>query len=347
MTTASEQGFQYADLDWQNLGFQYLPTNGYVRVDYANGAWGEAQWCTDPYVSLHIAANCLHYGQAIFEGLKAFTRADGTVAMFRPEQNARRMAASAVRLCMEPVPEALFLDACRQAVAGNREFVPPYGTGASMYVRPVMFGTEAMVGINASATYTFLVLVTPVGPYYKNGFKPLQAITIDQYDRAAPQGTGRAKCAGNYAASLLPYYTAKHDGYSIVLFTDPIEHKYVDEFGTSNFLGITPAGEYKTPLSTSILQSVTNDSLQTLAQDLGLTVVREQIPVAGLDQFSEVGACGTAAVITPISAVVTGARTFTFGDPAVAGETLTRLYKELQGIQYGDIADRYGWMLDV
>jgi branched-chain amino acid aminotransferase len=229
----------------------------------------------------------------------------------------------------------------------NTAFVPPYGTGASLYVRPVMFGTEPMVGINASATSSFLVLVTPVGPYYKNGFFPLSAIVCEDYDRAAARGTGRAKCAGNYAASLKPYYEAKHEGYPIVLFTDPIEHRYVDEFGTSNFIGITPAGEYKTPLSTSILQSVTNDSLQTLARDMGLAVVREPIALTALDQFSEVGACGTAAVITPIHQVVSRERTYTFGQPDKAGETLTKLYKELQGIQYGEIADRHGWMVAV
>lgn len=343
--TISQQ--QKVDLDWANLGFQYLPTNGYIRLEYADGAWSEPTVQTDPHISLHIAANCLHYGQAIFEGLKAFTGKDGSVAMFRPELNARRMAESAARLCMAPPPEEMFVDACRRAVALNAAFVPPYGTGASLYVRPVMFGTEAMVGISASETYTFLVLVTPVGPYYKNGFFPLRAIAIEEFDRAAAQGTGRAKCAGNYAASLMPYYTAKHAGYPIVLFTDPVEHKYVDEFGTSNFIGITPAGEYKTPASSSILQSVTNASLQVLATEMGLTVKREQIPVAELAQFSEVGACGTAAVITPIYEVVTRARSFTFGQPDVAGETLTKLYKELQGIQYGEIADRHGWMVAV
>jgi len=335
------------NLDWANLGFQYLPTNGYLRVEYADGAWHEPTVETDPMISLHIAANCLHYGQAIFEGLKAFTRQDGAIAMFRPEMNARRMEESANRMCMAAPPEELFVEACRRAVALNAAYVPPYGTGASLYVRPVLFGTEPMVGISASATYTFLVLVTPVGPYYKHGFTPLSAVVCEDYDRAAARGTGRAKCAGNYAASLKPYYDAKHQGYPIVLFTDPIEHKYVDEFGTSNFIGITPRGEYKTPRSSSILESVTNRSLQVLAEEMGLTVAHEQIPLDSLDQFSEVGACGTAAVITPVHKVVSRARTYVFGSPDQAGETLTKLYKTLQGIQYGEIADRHGWMVDV
>ncbi|MHB9132271.1 MAG: branched-chain amino acid aminotransferase [Armatimonadota bacterium] len=332
------------ELEWNKLGFEYVPTNGFVRVDFAEGAWGPLRVETDPHISLHIAANCLHYGQAVFEGLKAFTTRDGDIGLFRPDMNAQRMAFSADRLCMEAPPEALFIEACKEAVRVNRDFVPPYGTGASLYIRPLLIGTEPMVGINSSHTYTFIVLVTPVGPYYKNGFAPVEAVVIEGYDRAAPNGTGQTKCAGNYAASLKPYYTAKGMGYPIVLFTDPREHKYVDEFGTSNFLGITPQGEYKTADSSSILGSITNDSLQVLARDMGLTVVKEQIALASLGQFSEVGACGTAAVITPIHAVNHGEQRYTFGESDKAGATLTALFQQLQGIQYGEIEDRHGWM---
>lgn len=333
------------ELEWQKLGFEYLPTKGFVRADFTDGAWGPLRVETEPYLPLHIATNCLHYGQSIFEGLKAFTRQDGEIGFFRPKNNAQRMAFSAERLCMEPVPDALFIDACQMAVRANREFVPPYGTGASLYIRPLLIGTEPMIGISRSHTYTFIILVTPVGPYYKNGFSPVEAVVIEGYDRAAPRGTGQTKCAGNYAASLKPYYTAKEMGYPIVLFTDPREHKYVDEFGTSNFLGITPAREYKTVASSSILNSITNDSLQMLAGAMGLTVVKEQIALDSLGQFSEVGACGTAAVITPISAIQHGDIRYTFGKPDQAGETLTTLYQTLQGIQYGEIEDRYGWMV--
>lgn len=331
-------------LDWKNLSFQYLPTNGFVQVDFANGTWGALECKTDPYISVHIAASCLHYGQECFEGLKAFRTRDGKVAMFRPEQNARRMRLSAERLCMEAPSEELFLEACRQAVQLNMEFVPPYGTGASLYVRPLLIGTEATVGIKASVSYTFIVLVTPVGPYYKNGFSPVEAVVIEGYDRAAPNGTGCAKVGGNYAASLKPGMIAKKMGYPVELFTDPRENKYVDEFGTSNFLGITARGEYKTPASSSILGSITNDSLQTLARDMGLTVVKAPILLEDLGQFIEVGACGTAAVITPISAVHYRDACFRFGNPSQAGPTLTRLFQELQGIQYGDIADRHQWL---
>lgn len=334
-------------LDWKQLGFNYLPTHGYVQADYADGQWGPLVHKTDPYISLHIAANCLHYGQACFEGLKAFTTRDGDIVIFRPEMNARRLQQSADRICMEAPSEEMFLEACQRAVALNREFVPPYGTGASLYIRPLLIGTEPMVGINYSSTYTFIVLVTPVGPYYKNGFSPVEAVVVDGYDRAAPFGTGRAKTAGNYAASLKPSVIGKKQGYPIILFTDPREHKYVDEFGTSNFIGVTANNEYKTASSTSILASITNDSLQVLARDMGLEVVAEPIALDSLQQFIEVGACGTAAVITPIYAVNIGAQRYTFGKSNEAGPVLTALFKQLQGIQYGEIEDKYGWLVSL
>lgn len=334
-------------LDWKNLGFQYLPTHGHIRCDYADGKWGAPEFRTDPGLNLHIAANCLHYGQAVFEGLKAFRTKDGKVALFRPDRNAGRMRLSAERLCMAAPDETLFLRACKLAVEKNLDFVPPHGTGASLYVRPLLIGTEATIGIKASDTYSFIVLVTPVGPYYKDGFHPVEALVMLDYDRAAPKGTGRAKTAGNYAASLLPGLIGKDKGFPIILFADPKENKYVDEFGTSNFIGITPAGEYKTPVSSSTLESITNESLQELAADLGLKIVREPIALDSLDQFAEVGACGTAAVITPIHAVHYGERVFRFGDKDKAGGTLTRLYQTLQGIQYGEITDKHGWLYAV
>ncbi len=334
-------------LDWKNLGFQYLPTHGHVQCDFADGKWGTPVFKTDPVLPMHIAANCLHYGQAIFEGLKAFRTRDGRVVMFRPDRNAERMRLSAERLCMQAPDAEIFVSACRLAVECNLDFVPPYGTGASLYIRPFLIGTEPMVGVRPSSTYTFAVLVTPVGPYYKDGFHPVDALVILDYDRCAPNGTGRAKMAGNYAASLLPTALAKKKGFPIVLFSDPKENKYADEFGTSNFFGITPAGEYKTPASHSILQSVTNDSLQVLAQDMGLKVRREPIALDRLDQFSEVGACGTAAVITPIRSVHYGDRVFTFGDQDRAGPTLTRLYQALQAVQYGESEDHRGWLMEI
>lgn len=334
-------------LDWKNLGFQYLPTRGHVRCDFANGAWGKPVIETDPHVTLHVAANALHYGQAIFEGLKAFRAADGSVGIFRPDRNAARMRLSSERLVMEAPSEELFVEACRMAVRENIDFVPPHGTGASLYLRPLLIGTEPTIGIKPSDTYSFFVMVTPVGPYYKSGFNPVEALVMLDYDRAAPKGTGRAKTAGNYAGSLLPGILGKKKGFPIILFADPRENKYVDEFGTSNFIGITPAGEYKTPESSSILQSITNESLQVLAEEMGLKVVREPIALDSLGQFTEVGACGTAAVITPIHAVHHGEKVYRFGEAGVAGATLTKLYKQLQGIQYGELPDAHGWLAKV
>lgn len=335
------------NLDWKNLEFAYLPTYGFVQADYADGKWGPLEVKTDPFVPMHVAANCLHYGQSCFEGLKAFTTKDGNQVLFRPERNAERLRLSAERICMEAPSVELFVEGCRKAAALNKDFIPPYGTGASLYLRPLLIGTEPTIGIRASATYSFIVLVTPVGPYYKTGFSPVEAIVLEDYDRAAPNGTGRAKMAGNYAASLKPGMVAKKMGYPIVLFSDPKENKFVDEFGTSNFIGITGDGQFKTPESGSILQSITNEALQVLAKDMGLRVVRGAIALDALDQFTEVGACGTAAVITPVYSIQYRERKFTFGLPTIAGKTLTTLYRTLQGIQYGEIPDRHGWLTPV
>ena len=334
------------ELDWKNLGFQYLPTHGHIQCDFVDGKWGKPEFKTEPYLNMHVAANALHYGQAIFEGLKAFRTVDNRVVLFRPDRNAERMRLSAERLVMEAPSEALFIEACKLAIQKNLDFVPPHGTGASLYLRPLVIGTEPTIGIKPSETFSFIVLVTPVGPYYKSGFNPVEALVMQDYDRAAPKGTGRAKTAGNYAASLLPGLIGKKKGFPIILFTDPKEGKYVDEFGTSNFIGITPSGEYKTPESGSILQSITNESLQTLAEEMGLKVVRSPIALDSLGQFSEVGACGTAAVITPIHAIHNGDHVIRFGAADVAGATLTRLYKQLQGIQYGEIPDTHGWLVE-
>jgi branched-chain amino acid aminotransferase len=236
------QKMHTAPLDWKNLGFQYLPTCGHVQCDFANGAWGKPEFKTDPHISLHIAANALHYGQAIFEGLKAFRDKDGKVSIFRPARNAERMRLSAERLVMGGPSEALFIEACKMAVRENLEFVPPHGTGASLYLRPLLIGTEPTIGIKASDTYSFLVMVTPVGPYYKDGFSTVEALVMLDYDRAAPKGTGRANAAGNNAASLLPGLLGKKKGFPIILFADPRENRFVYEFGTSNLLCISAAG---------------------------------------------------------------------------------------------------------
>ncbi len=335
------------NIDWKNLGFQYMPTNGYVFAKCTRGEWGELQFSREETLPLHIAATCVHYGQSCFEGMKAFCRKDGTIALFRPDQNADRLARSARRLLMEPVPPQLFIDACKKAVQQNREFVPPYGNGASLYVRPLLLGTSPRVGLNPSEEFLFIVLVTPVGPYYKDGFSPVEACIQTEFDRAAPRGMGNIKAAGNYAASLLPGHQAKEQGYSISLYLDATGHEYIDEFGTSNFFGIRDSSTYVTPESESILPSITNLSLQQIAGDRGITVERRLVRIEELENFDEVGACGTATVITPISRIHYGDKVYTFGDGAHAGKVCSDLFHSIQQIQYGERDDIYGWMVEV
>ena len=336
-----------SQLEWGNLEFQYLQTDSYMRADFENGVWSAIKACTDPNIPIHVAAAALHYGQSCFEGLKAFTRKDGSIALFRPEENARRMALSAERLVMEPVPEKFFIEACKKVVAANLDWMPPYGTGASMYLRPLLFGSSPRVGISPSDDYVFLVLAMPVGPYYKEGFFPVKAYVQEHYDRAAPRGVGKIKAAGNYAAALLGDKEAKKKGFSISLYLDSGTRICIDEFGTSNFIGITKDGVFATPESSSILGSVTNKSLQQLAGDFGLKVERRNIKFAELENFAEVGACGTAAVITPVCSITRGDRVYTFGKEHEAGPMLTRLYRELLAIQYGEIPDRHKWLVPV
>jgi branched-chain amino acid aminotransferase len=334
-------------IEWQDLEFQYRQTDCYLKAEFTKGKWGDLEMCKDPMLPVHVAAVSLHYGQSCFEGLKAFTRKSGSVAMFRPEENARRLNISAERLVMEPVPEKLFIAACKKAIQYNKEWMPPYGTGASMYLRPLLFGSSPRIGVQPSDDYVFIVLAMPVGPYYKDGFFPVKAIVQEAYDRAAPLGVGNVKAAGNYAAGLKSDKEAKKAGYDISLYLDASTRTCIDEFGTSNFFGITKNGCFVTPASSSILGSITNTSLQVLAKDFGLTVERRKITVEELADFAEVGACGTAAVITPVYSIAHGDRVFSFGNEHEAGATLTRLYKELQGIQYGEIDDRHRWMLKV
>lgn len=335
------------DIDWKNLGFAYMDTNGYVKASYRDGKWGAVEVHTDPMINIHISATALHYGQSCFEGLKVFSDKEGNVSCFHPRENAARMQRTAERTMMIAPPTELFLEAITKVVQVNKEFVPPHGTGASLYVRPLLMGASPIIGLSPSTEYDFYVLVTPVGPYYKNGFFPVNAYVQDAYDRSAPRGVGHVKVAGNYAASLMPDSLVREKGFPITLYLDAKHNKYVDEFGTSNFIGITEDKKYKTPSSHSILPSITNKSLQILAQDMGYEIVKEDIAIDSVEQFSEVGACGTAAVITPIASITHGEKKYSFGNPDKAGDTLTALFKELQGIMYGDIDDRHNWMFRI
>ncbi len=334
-------------IDWKNLGFKYMQTDSYVRIDYTNGMWGSIQVCKDPMMQLHVAATCLHYGQACFEGLKAFSQEDGSIVIFRPDENARRMNDTANRLMMIAPPVELFNEAVKTVVLENKEWVPPFGTGASLYLRPLLIGSSPHVGIHPSEDYIFLLLCMPVGPYYKDGFFPVNALVQENYDRAAPHGVGNVKAAGNYASGMMGDFSGKTAGYPISLYLDSSTHKYIDEFGTSNFFGITKDNRYVTPASTSILPSITNKSLQVIAADMGMNVECRPILFDEIANFAEIGACGTAAIITPVYSVTRGEKTYTFGSEKQAGVVLTKLFKAIQGIQYGEIEDRHGWLYKI
>jgi len=336
-----------AQIDWNSLGFAYMETNGHVQYTWRDGAWSTGEWVESPHLNIHIAATALHYGQSAFEGLKAFRRQDGKVSLFRPEENAKRMQTSAQRTCMAEVPVELFVDACTRAVKGNLEFVPPYGTGGSLYVRPLLFGSGPQIGVAPAEEYTFLVLVTPVGPYYKGGLQAVKAIVLDDYDRAAPQGVGHVKVAGNYAVSMYPHLMAKDAGYAVELYLDAKEHKWIDEFSTSNFLAVTQEGTYVTVKSTSILPSITNMTLQQIAKDLGIPVEVRPIAFDEVTEFAEVAACGTAVVITPVCQIERAGKVYKTGPETGCGPVLEKLYKTVQGIQYGEMPDPHGWNVDV
>ncbi len=335
------------ELDWSNLTFSYRPTTCHVEYHWKDGKWDEGELKKEPYLKLSIAAECLHYGQAAFEGLKAYRGEDGKVRIFRMEMNAHRLMRSARRLCMQPVPEELFCQAVERAVRANEEWVPPCGTGATLYVRPLLLGTAPQIGVAPASEYTFIVMVVPVGAYYKGGLQAVRACIVDDYDRAAPHGTGSVKVAGNYAASLLSHEMAKENGYAVDLYLDAATHKYIEEFGSSNFVGITHDGKYVTPSSPSILPSVTNLGLQEVAKDLGIPVeVRPVDFEKEIGTFAEVAACGTAVVITPIKEIVrlsTGEH-FQIGDGANCGPICQKLYDAYTAIQWGKAPDTHGWL---
>ncbi len=329
--------------DWKKIGFGYRKTKINVRCNYKNGEWGELELHDSEYLNLHMAATCLHYGQEAFEGLKAFTGKDGKIRIFRMEENAKRMQNSCDGILMPRIPIEKFEEAVITAVKNNMDFVPPYGSGASLYIRPVVFGTAPEIGVKPASEYLFIVFVMPVGPYFPEGFMPTDLLVTREYDRAAPKGTGKIKVGGNYAASLVAGKKAKTGGYSAVLYLDAREKKYIDECGPANFFAIKD-NTYITPLSESILPSITNMSLTQLAQDMGLKVERRQVPVEELSTFEEVGACGTAAVISPIKRVHDADNDIDYTYGTEPGPWSVKLYERLTGIQCGDEEDKYNWV---
>ena len=333
------------NIDWSNLPFGYMRTDYNVRCYYRNGEWGALELCSEETINLHMAATCLHYGQEGFEGLKAYRGKDGKIRIFRPEANAERLQSTCRGILMPELPTELFVNAVKKVVKANERFIPPYESGAALYIRPLLIGTSAQVGVHPASEYLFVIFVTPVGPYFKGGFATNPYVIIREYDRSAPWVTGIYKVGGNYAASLRANKMAHDMGYSCEFYLDAKEKKYIDECGAANFFGIKN-NTYVTPLSTSILPSITNKSLMTLAEEMGLTVERRQIPEEELDTFEEAGACGTAAVISPIQRIDDPEknRSYIISKDGKPGKICTQLYNKLRAIQYGDEPDKYGWV---
>ena len=329
-------------IDWSNIGFGYMPTDYNVRCYYRDGKWGDIEVSTSDKIEMHIAATALHYGQEIFEGLKAFRGKDGKIRIFRPWENARRIRESARGILMAEIPEDKFIEMVTKVVELNERFVPPYGSGASLYIRPLEIGMSARVGVKPADEYCFMALVTPVGPYFKGGFKPTNICIMRQYDRVAPCGTGRWKVGGNYAASLTAGEHAHELGYSAVLYLDPKEKKYLDECGPANFYAIKD-GKYITPKSDSILPSITNDTLMQLARDFGMEVEQRHITVDEIPDFQEAAACGTAPV-GEIDDLVTGKK-YVIAKDGKPGPITTRFYDTLEAIRLGEAEDPHGWNL--
>ena len=333
------------NIDWGNIGFGYMITDYRYISNFRDGAWDDGALITDPNVVINECAGILQYCQEVFEGLKAYTTVNGDIVAFRPDLNAERMYNSAQRLEMPPFPKERFLEAVDKVVAANAAWVPPYGSGATLYIRPYMFASSSVIGVKPAQEYQFRMLVTPVGPYFKGGAKPI-TICVSDFDRAAPRGTGHIKAGLNYAMSLHAHEFAAEHGFDENMFLDPATRTYVEETGGANFLFITKDGEVVTPKSDSILPSITRRSLGYVAEHyLGLKFTERPVRFDELENFEECGLCGTAAVISPVGRVVAPDKTITF--PAgmeKMGPTLQKMYDTLTGIQQGTVEAPEGWI---
>lgn len=333
------------NLDWANIGFTYMPTDMRYVANYKDGKWDEGGLTADANVVISECAGILHYCQECFEGLKAYTTEDGSIVTFRPDLNAERMMDSCAGLEMPPFPKERFLEALDMVVKANTAWVPPYGSGASLYIRPYIFATGPVIGVKPSAEYQFRIFCTPVGPYFKGGAKPL-TVCISDYDRAAPHGTGNIKAGLNYAMSLRPYMIAHNNGYDENMFLDSATRTYVEESGGSNYLFVTKDNEIVTPKSDAILPSITRRSLVYAAEHyLGLKVTERPVKLTELADFAECGLCGTAAVMSPVGKVVDHGKEICFpSGMEEMGPTVKKLYDTLTGIQMGDIEAPEGWI---
>lgn len=333
------------DLDWANLGFGYMVTDYRYVSNYKDGKWDDGEITTDANITLNECAGVFQYSQSCFEGLKAYTTEDGHIVCFRPDLNAQRMKDSAERLEMPVFPVDRFVDAVEQVVKANAAWVPPFGSGASLYIRPYMIATNAVIGVKPADEYQFRILVTPVGPYFKGGAKPL-TIKVSDFDRAAPNGTGHIKAGLNYAMSLHAIVTAHKEGYDENMYLDPATRTKIEETGGANFIFITKDGKLVTPKSDSILPSITRRSIMVVAEKyLGMTVEHREVYFDELKDFAECGLCGTAAVISPVGKIVDHGKEFVF--PAgmdEMGPVTKKIYDTLTGIQKAEIEGPDGWV---
>ena len=335
------------DIKWSELGFSYIKTDKRYISHWKNGSWDDGQLVEDNKISISEGSTCLHYGQECFEGLKAYATKDGGIQLFRPDMNAKRMQQTCEKILMPKVPVEKFIDACMQVVKANESWVPPYGSGATFYLRPYVIGVGDNIGVRPAEEYIFGVFGMPVGPYFKGGMNPVNFITTDA-DRAAPHGTGKIKVGGNYAASLQSHYEAVKRGFADCIYLDPLTHTKIDEVGAANFFGVTKDNKFVTPDSTSILPSITKFSLLHVAKHyLNMETEETDVLVDNLDIFAEVGACGTAAVITPIGGIEHNGKMHVFYSETEVGPVTKKLYNTLYGIQMGDIEAPEGWIYKV
>lgn len=333
------------NIDWANLGFGYVNTDYRFVSNFKNGVWEEGALTEDPMVTINECAGVLQYAQTVFEGMKAYTTEDGRIVTFRPDLNAERMEASAKRLEMPVFPKERFIDAVIQTVKANAAYVPPYGSGATLYIRPYQFGTNPVIGVKPADEYQFRVFTTPVGPYFKGGVKPL-TIRVSDFDRAAPRGTGHIKAGLNYAMSMHAIVDAHNQGFDENMYLDPQTRTKVEETGGANFLFVTKDGKVVTPKSDSILPSITRRSLIQVAKDyLGLEAEEREVYLDEVADFAECGLCGTAAVISPVGKIVDHGKELCFPSGMTEmGPVTKKLYETLTGIQMGRIEAPEGWL---
>ena len=336
------------NIDWSNLGFGYVQTDKRYVSNFKDGAWDEGVLTEDANIVLNECAGVLQYAQTIFEGLKAYTTEDGKIVTFRPDLNAERLMESAQRLEMPVFPKDRFIEAVTKTVAANAAYVPPYGSGATLYLRPYMFGSNPVIGVKPATEYQFRIFCTPVGPYFKGGAKPL-TIRVSDFDRAAPHGTGHIKAGLNYAMSLHAIVSAHNEGYDENMYLDAATRTKVEETGGANFLFVTKDGKVVTPKSSSILPSITRRSLVYVAKEyLGLEVEEREVFLDEVKDFAECGLCGTAAVISPVGKIVDHGKEYCMASGMEKmGPTTQKLYETLTGIQMGRIEAPKGWIHEI